>query len=73
MKSSKPKTVSYYESFLDLLYGKEEFSLTSILPNNSNFKTPQQLINFNTDLYDAFHGRDGWVFNLLTGKLEKSN
>ena len=71
MKSSTSKKASYLDSFFDILYSQDE-SHTTILPTNYNFKSVQELINFNTDLYDAFHGRDGWVFSLLSGKLEKT-
>ena len=70
MKSSTSKKASYLDSFFDILYSQDE-GHTTILPTNYNFKSVQELINFNTDLYDAFHGRDGWTFNLLSGKLEK--
>jgi len=70
MKSSTSKKASYLDSFFDILYSQDE-GHTTILPTNYNFKSVQELINFNTDLYDAFHGRDGWAFNLLSGKLEK--
>ena len=28
-------------------------------------------IRFNMYMYDTYHGRDGWHYNLLTGRLEK--
>lgn len=71
MKSSTSKKASYLDSFFDILYSQDDGNVT-ILPVNSSFKSVQELINFNTDLYDAFHGRDGWVFSLLSGKLEKT-
>jgi hypothetical protein len=76
MKSSTSKKASYLDSFFDILYSQDDGNATILPVNtsfiNSNFKSVQELINFNTDLYDAFHGRDGWVFSLLSGKLEKT-
>jgi hypothetical protein len=70
MKGLKDNKGSLEELFY-LIYDKEP-ELTS---HNSiaceKFKSIMDLVNFNTDLYDALHGKDGWYYNLLTGKLEK--
>lgn len=30
-----------------------------------------QTITYNTDMYDRYHGKEGIILNLLTGKFEK--
>ena len=70
MKDSKIKKGSLEELFY-LIYDKEpELSSESSIACEK-FKSVMDLVNFNTDLYDALHGKDGWNYNLLTGKLEK--
>ena len=66
-KSNKP----YYslQAFFDFLENMDGSGVGSIA--YENFKTTREVINFNMDLYDNFHGRDGWNYNLLTGKLER--
>jgi len=61
----------YYslQAFFDLLGKMDGSGINSIAYDN--FKTNREVINFNMDLYDNFHGRDGWNYNLLTGKLER--
>lgn len=29
-------------------------------------------MRFNMYVYDTYHGKDGWYYNLLTGKLERT-
>lgn len=72
MKSSTSKKASYLDSFFNILYEESGSDVGCIMPNNYTFKTPQQVINFNAELYDAFHGVNGWCYNLLTGRLEKN-
>lgn len=73
MKPSAQKKADLIESFFDILYGEEDSGVGCIMPNNFTFKNSQQVTNFNMELYDAFHGVNGWNYNLLTGRLEKKN
>lgn len=67
--SSNKKPYYSLQAFFDLLGKIDESGINSIA--YENFKTNREVINFNMDLYDNFHGRDGWNYNLLTGKLER--
>jgi len=71
MKKSAQAKADLLNTFFDFLYNDPDNDVACIMPNNYAFKTPQQVINFNMELYDAFHGVNGWRFNLLTGRLEK--
>ena len=72
MKHSAQKKADLINTFFDFLYKDVDSDVGCIMPNNYTFKTPQQVIAFNMDLYDAFHGVNGWNYNLLTGRLENS-
>ena len=61
MKKSK-KTFDYYQALFEAIY-EEYYSKHS----------PMDEIRKIQDLYDKYHGKNGWEFNLLTGKLEKKN
>jgi hypothetical protein len=67
--SSDNKTGYSLQAFFDLLEGMDGKGVASIA--YEDFKTNREVINFNIDLYDNFHGRNGWHYNLLTGKIEK--
>ena len=67
--SSKNKTSFSLQAFFDLLEKMDESGVASI--GYEDFKTNREVINYNMDLYDTFHGKDGWNYNLLTGKLER--
>lgn len=70
MKDSKIKKGSLEELFY-LIYDKEPELTSESSIACEKFKSTMELVNFNTDLYDSLHGKDGWRYNLLTGKLEK--
>lgn len=70
MKGSPIKKGSLEELFY-LIYDKEPILSSKSSIACEKFKSTMELVNFNTDLYDALHGKDGWHYNLLTGKLER--
>jgi len=72
MKQSAQNKADLINTFFDFLYKDVDGDVGCIMPNNYTFKTSQQVIVFNMDLYDAFHGVNGWNYNLLTGRLENS-
>lgn len=59
MKKSK-KTFDYYKALFEAIY-----------ENYYSEKSYMYEIRKMQDLYDKYHGKDGWEFNLLTGLLEK--
>lgn len=59
MKKSK-KSFDYYKALFEAIY-EEYYSEKSYMDNIRKMQ----------DLYDKYHGKDGWEFNLLTGILEK--
>ena len=67
--SSNSKAGYSLQAFFKLLDSMDGSGVASIA--SENFKTNREVINFNTDLYDNLHGKNGWQYNLLTGKLEK--
>jgi hypothetical protein len=71
MKKLAQAKANLLNTFFDFLHNNPEDGVTCIMPNNYTFKTPQQVINFNMELYDAFHGVNEWYYSLLTGRLEK--
>lgn len=73
MKHSAQKKADLIDSFFNILYSDSESDVACIMPNSFTFKNSQHVTNFNMDLYDAFHGINGWNYNLLTGRLEKKN
>lgn len=73
MKHSAQAKADLISSFFDIIYNDTDKDVACIMPNNYTFKSTQQVINFNMELYDAFHGVNGWHFNLLTGRLEKKD
>jgi len=73
MKSSAQAKADLISSFFDVLYNDSDNDVACIMPNNYTFKSPQQVINFNMELYDAFHGVNNWHYNLFTGRLEKKD
>ena len=68
MKSSAVKKGSLEELF-SKIYDAPDFGIYSIV--NDKFDSTREVISFNMDLYDNLHGKNGWQYNLLTGKLEK--
>jgi hypothetical protein len=73
MKSSAQTKADLINSFFNVIYSDSDNDVACIMPNNFTFKSPQHVINFNMELYDAFHGVNDWHYNLLTGRLEKKN
>lgn len=67
--SNKDTSSFSLQAFFDLLEKMDGFGVSSI--GYEDFKTNREVINYNMDLYDTFHGKDGWNYNLLTGKLER--
>jgi hypothetical protein len=68
MMSSTTKKGSLEELF-SIIYDTPDFGVYSIVKDK--FDSTREVINFNIDLYDNLHGKNGWKYNLLTGKLEK--
>lgn len=66
MSNYKPSPA--LKALLDFL-DNTEVGISSI--SFEDFNTPQEVINYNTELYDSMHGKNGWFYNLLTGKLER--
>jgi hypothetical protein len=66
--SSTTKKGSLEELF-SIIYDTPGFGVYSIVKDK--FDSTREVINFNIDLYDNLHGKNGWKYNLLTGKLEK--
>ena len=61
MKKAK-KDTDYYKSLFQALNEYYELYEAKIIA---------QKVRDTQDLYDKYHGKDGWEFNLLTGRLEK--
>lgn len=59
MKKSK-KTFDYYKALFEAIY-EDYYGERSYMDEIRKMQ----------DLYDKYHGKDGWEFNLLTGILEK--
>jgi len=56
------KDVDYYNSLFKAIYEYYDVYEAKLLA---------QKVRDTQDLYDKYHGKDGWEFNLLTGRLEK--
>lgn len=63
MKKAK-KDHDYYKSLFEAIFDYYD---------SYEAKAIAQKVRETQDLYDKYHGKDGWEFNLLTGKLEKKN
>ncbi|NBO98936.1 MAG: hypothetical protein EBU90_02240 [Proteobacteria bacterium] len=61
MKKSK-KTFDYYKALFEAIYD-----------DYYSDKSHMDQVRKMQDMYDKYHGKDGWNYNLLTGLLEKKN
>lgn len=78
---SDKKYVDWFYELFDYVPKKKgvKYIVTYSNKQNKNKSVPAdasfeaERVRYNMYLYDTYHGKDGWNYNLLTGLLEKKN